>query len=528
MSISYYKFGGNKMDKSNKPAKSALIIIIFTLGSKFLGFIRETLIASKFGSGIETDTFFVAIAATGLITGLISNAISTTFIPIMSEVESIEGRQGKIYHTNNIINIIIFISMILTILAWLLSPIIIRLTAKGFEGEQFRLAVTLTRVGLPMILFSGVIGTLTGFLHSEQRHLSSAATGFPFNFVYILFLLFLSSTFGIKGLMVAAVIAVMSQLLIQIPEARMAGFRYKFVFDIKDKYIRKVLYLSVPVLIGVAINDLNIIVDRTLASDLIAGSISALNYANKLNGLILGVFVSAITTVIFPLLAKESNNDNISGMKKIMGYGVNLILIITIPASVGLVVLATPIVQVAFERGAFTHNDTIMTSSALVFYSLGLVASSLRLLITRVYYSLQDTKTPMINGAISVGLNVVLNLILVQFMAHAGLAFATSIANTAATLSMFYGLRIKIGSLGTKEYITTLIKVGLASTVMGIVAYSTYNGLYKFLGVLKLYNLIALLVAVGLAIIVYVVLCYVFKVEVVRDIIDKVRIRLVK
>lgn len=119
------------MTNSNKTAKSALIIIIFTLGSKFLGFIRETLIAAKFGSGMETDTFFVALATTGLITNLIKNAIGTTFIPILSEVEAKEGKQGKINHANNMINIIIFLSVFLVILAWFLSPLIIKITAKG-------------------------------------------------------------------------------------------------------------------------------------------------------------------------------------------------------------------------------------------------------------------------------------------------------------------------------------------------------------------------------------------------------------
>ncbi len=516
------------MSNLQKTAKSALIIIIFTLGSKVLGLIREILIAAKFGSGIETDTFFVALAATGLITNLISRAITTTFIPVLSEVEVKEGIKGKIHHANNMINIIIFISMILVVFAWFLSPFIIRLTAKGFEGEQFNLAVKLTKIGLPMVLFSGMIGSLTGFLHSEQRHMSSAAIGFPYNFIYILYLLFLSSTFGIKGLMVAAVIAVISQFIIQVPEARNAGFRYKFVFDIKDEYIKKVLYLSVPVLIGVAINDINVIVNKTLASELIDGSISALNYANKLNLLIQSVFVSAITTVIFPLLSKESNNDNIKGMKKIMGYGVNFILLITIPAAVGMIVLATPIVQVAFERGAFTPNDTIMTSSALVFYSLGVVASSLRLLTTRVYYSLQDTKTPMVNGGLSVGLNIVLSLILVRFMAHAGLALATSISSTAAVLLMFYGLKKKIGSLGTKGYIATFVKSGLASVVMGAVAYLVYNGLYGVLGVSKLNNLISLLAAVGIGAVVYGLLCYVFGIDEARNVVAKVRSRLLK
>ncbi|WMM24319.1 murein biosynthesis integral membrane protein MurJ [Tissierella sp. MB52-C2] len=513
------------MNKSNKTAKSALIIIIFSLGSKFLGFIREVLIAAKFGSGMETDTFFIALSASALIGGFLQNAINTTFIPVISEVESKEGKKGKIEHTNNMINIIFFVSLILTVVALLGTPMLVKLLASGFEDEQFDLAVKLTRIGLPMILFSGVIGVMTGYLQSEQKFNATAIIGFPYNFVNIFFLLFLSSIFGIKGLMVTRVVAVFSQLLVQIPEARASGFRYKFIFDIKDKYIRKALYLSLPILIGVAINDLNAIVDRTLASSLVLGSISALNYANKLNGLVLGVFISAITTVIFPVLSKEANNENIDGVKSTMGYGINLILLITVPATVGMIVLAKPIVEIAFQRGEFDATATLMTSQALIFYSIGLVASALRLLVTRVYYSLQDTKTPMINGAISVGFNIVLNLILVKYMAHAGLALATSIAITIATIMLLYGLKKKIGSLGTKEYMITFLKTGLASVIMGLVAYIVYYVLYGILGASKLYNLVSLLVAVGLAVIVYGVLCYLFRIDEVRDMVDRIRER---
>lgn len=514
------------MVKSNKATKSALMIIIFALGSKFLGFLREVLIAAKFGSGMETDTFFIALSAAGLIGNFLRNAVNTTFIPVISEVECKEGRKGKVEHTNNMINVILFVAIIIVIIAILNAPLIVKLLASGFKDEQFDLAVKLTRIGLPMILFNGVIGVMTGYLQSEQRFTATAIIGFPFNFVYICYLLLLSSRFGINGLMITAVIAIFSQLLVQIPEAKISGFKYKFMLDFKDIYIRKVLYLSLPVFIGVAINDLNAIVDKTLASSLAAGSISSLNYANKLNALILGVFITAITTVIFPILSKKANNDNIPGVKKIMGYGVNLILLITTPATIGLIVLAKPIVEIAFQRGEFDSVATIMTSQALIFYSAGLVAMALRLLITRVYYSLQDTKTPMINGVISVGLNIVLNLILVQYMGHAGLAFATSIATTIATILMFYGLKKKIGSLGTLSYIKCGLKAGLASAIMGIVAYIVYHGLYGILGVSKLYNLISLLVAVVLAAIVYGVLCYLFGIEEVRDIVDKVIKRL--
>ena len=518
------------MEISNKTrtAKSALMIMIFSLGSKFLGFLREVLIASKFGSGMQTDAFFIAVSATTLIGSFLINSISTTFIPVISEVETREGRKGKIKHTNNMINVTIVISLVLVTIALIGTPLIIKILASGFEGEQFTLAVKLTRIGLPIIIFSGLIGVFKGFLESEQRFYATAITGFPFNLVYIVYLIFLSSIFGIIGLMVSAVIAVISQLLIQIPELKKAGFRYKFIIDIKDNYIKRVLYLSLPVLIGVAINDINAIIDKTLASGLVSGSISALNYANRLNGLLLGVFISAITTVVFPLLAREFSNDNLPGVKKIMAYGVNLILLITIPATVGLIILATPIVQVAFERGAFTSNDTIMTSSALIFYSLGVIASSLRLLITRVYYSLQDTKTPMLNAGISVGLNIILNLILVQFMAHAGLALATSIANTVATLILYFALKKKIGSLGTRGYISNFIKAGFASAIMGVIVYVVYHGLYGFLGVSKLANLISLLSAVGTGVIVYGVLCYVFGIEEVKDLIGKAKDRVMK
>ncbi len=516
------------MSKSNKAAKSALLLIIFTMGSKVLGFLREMLIANKFGSGMKTDTFFIALSAATLIGEFLRSSVSTTFIPVISEIEAKEGRQGKIKHTNNLINVILLISLILVILATVGTPLIIRIMASGFKGEQFNLAVKLTRIGLPIIIINGLIGVLLGYLQSEEKFNTTAVIGFPVNFVYIFYLLFLSSRFGIVGLMAASVIAYFSQVLIQVPELRKGGFRYKAIFDLKDKYIKKILYLSLPVILGSTINDINVIIDKTLASGLVDGSISALNYANRLNTLILSVFVTAITTVVFPLLAKEFSKDNIDGVKKIMGYGVNLILIITIPATVGLIILARPIVEVAFQRGAFTANDTLMTTSALVFYSIGLVASSMRLIITRVYYSLQDTKTPMINAAISVGINIVLNLILIQFMAHAGLALATSISTSISVLLMFIGLKKKIGPIGIKSYLNTITKTGLASLIMGIVAYSSYHGLYRNLGTSTLNNFISLGLSVALSILIYLILCYIFKVEEIKDLKNKIISKLKK
>lgn len=514
------------MSSSNKAAKSGLIIISFTLISKFLGFVREVLIASKFGNGAETDTFFIALGIIFLATGLLRNVIGTTFIPIISEIEVREGKYEKNEYTNNIIHIIILVSILIILIALFSTPFIIKIFARGFEGEQFNLAVKLTRIGLPMILFSGAIGVFTAYLQSEGRFLSTAATAIPYNLVYVFFLIFLSNKFGIKGLMVVAVVAIFSQFLIQIPEALSSGYRYKFKIDLKDKYVKRLVILSGPAIISSAMADINAIVDKTLASSLTPGSISALNYADKLNGLILGVFIYAITTVIFPLLSKESNKGNIPGMKEIMKKGVNLIFIITVPATVGLIVLSTPIVEVAFERGEFDVIATAMTAPTLVAYSISLIAKSLRLLVIRLYYSLQDTKSPMVNGGIALVFNIVISLILVQYMDHVGLALATSISTIIASILLILKLKKRIGSFDTIGYIKVFMKTALASAIMGLAAYLIYNGLYSSIGHHTLGNLMSLFLAVGVGAILYGVLCYVFKVEEVRDIVDKVLARI--
>ena len=513
------------MKKSNSVAKSALLISMLTLGSKLLGFFREALIAEKYGSGMETDAFFVVSGTTALLADLMMNAIATTFVPILSEVEGNEGKSGKIKHANNMINVLMLISLLIAMFSFIVAPLIIRIVAKGFEGAQLDLAVKLLRIASPIIVFNVLSGSFRGYLQSEHKFLSNAITGYPLNFVYIFYLVLLSSHFGIEGLMLVAVIAVASQILVQIPAVINSGFKFKFIFNLKDKYMQKVLRLSLPVILGVAINDIGLIIDRTLASDLATGSISSLNYGSKLNDLVMGVFITAITTVIFPLLSDASSKNNIAELKNIMKVGTNFILLITIPATLGIVTLAQPIVEVAFERGVFTSDDTLMTVQALICYSLGLVALAIRLLLTRVYYSLYDTRTPMLNSIFAVVLNIILNLILMRYIAHAGLALATSISNTIATLILYYNLKEKIGSLGSKGFIKYTFKSVLASIVMVPIAYHIYQNVYISLGNAKIWNFIALLVAILTGSMIYLIVCYFLGIDEVKKILNKLLIR---
>lgn len=501
------------MSQSRKAAKSIIIIIILSFGSKILGFFREVLIAAKFGSNMQTDAYFIAFTATGLFTSLITESLNTILIPVLSEVEAKEGKQGKKKHTNNLLNVVMLISIVIVTVSWIFAPYVIKILAHGFEGEQFDLAVTLMRIGLPVMIFSGIVGVLRGYLQSELMFNESAVAQYPYNLLYIFFLVFLSSIFGIKALMVISVLAVATQIIVQLPGVKSTGFKYNLQIDFKDKYVKKVMFLVSPILISVAINDFNQIIDRTLASTLVEGTVSALNYSNRLNSLILGIFITAITTVIFPELSKAANEGNYDNLKSKMRNGINMILLISIPSTVGIIILAEPIVKLAFERGAFDKNATILTSSALVFYSLGLVGIAMRYFLNRVYYSIQDTKTPMINGFIAVVINTVLNFILIQFMAHKGLALATSISAVVTSMLLLYGLRKKLGCLGTMKLIKCTFQSLFASVIMGAVMYIIYNSISSVSEGSTILEIITLLGTFGVAVIIYLFVLYLLKID---------------
>lgn len=509
------------MSKGKNLAKTAGMISILTLISKVLGFLREIMIASRFGSGVETDTYFVAMTATVLIVGTIGAALKTTLIPIFSEVEGKYGRRGKLKFLNNIFNIVFLISLAIIVVGYIFSPLTIRILAKDFVGEQFNLAVTLNRIGLPIAMFLGLTHVFTGLLDSSEIFGPSAISGLPYNFVFLIYLFLVGKNANIYTLMVVTVIASSTQFLILIPAVRHMGYRYRFKINLRDRYLRKGMYLVMPVLIGSAVQQINIVIDRTLASGLENGSISALTYSSRINDMVIAVFIMAITTVVFPKLSRAFANQDSENANKILGQGINIILIITVPATIGLLLLAEPLVHLFFERGSFLARDTYMTSLALKYYSLGLVGFSLRLMLNKVYYSFQDTTTPMINGIIAVGVNLVFNLILIKSMAHSGLALATSISATVSTIFLFLSLRKKIGPIGITRYIISFFKTLAASLIMGIVVYLIYFKLGALVSSAKIVQMAMLLLSVAVGMLVYFVLCVVFKVDELKLIVKR-------
>ena len=516
------------MSQLKKSAKSVGTIMVFSLAGRVLGFFREALIASNYGSGSETDTFFIAFSAISLFATILTNTINTTLIPVLSDVEVHEGKKGKLNHLNNFLNTLLASAGILAFIAFLLAPFVIQVVGKGFEGEQFTQTVLLMRIGLPILLVSTVVGVFRAYLQSEEKFTESAIADLPFNIVYIIFLFFMAQYFSITALMVTAVLAEAARLLIQIPALKKVDYRYRLTIDFHDEYMKKIAVLIPPVLLSVGISDLNNIVDKSMASSLVSGSISSLNYATKLNGVIQGVFITAIITVVFPILSKEANEENYGRLKKIMHLSLNVILLILIPATIGMIILSTPAVKFAYQRGEFGEMARMMTSSALVYYSVGMVAVGVKSFLIRVFYALQDTKTALWNSLFTLILNVIFNLLLVGSMDHNGLALATSLSNIFTSIILLYLLRKKIGNLGLTAMIQSSLKIVGSSIIMGVFVYITYHYAMTSFSPSRMMELALIAMTVFLGGAIYLAFLYFFKVEELHFLIDTVKGRMSK
>ena len=507
--------------KSTSIAKSTGIIILFSLIGKMMGFGRESLVAAIFGAGMEKDAFVAAQSATSTVSLFIVMGISTVFIPGLQGVLSDRGQEGKLRFTNNIFYIVTILTTFLAFLGIVGAPFLAKLVGPKFDAETARLCVYLIQLAMPVIIFSAYEGIFTGYLHFHRKFAAAASVPIWLNSVYLTYLFFFSDKYGIEGLTIVSVLAVVAEAIVVFVASRRIDFRFKAVLDLKDKYTQQTLLLAIPAIITVSVNNINTLVNRALASGLPTGSMSRLDYANKLNILMIGIFITAITSVIFPPMAKAFDEGKMEHGKRIMNGSIRAVLLITIPAMVGLIVLSQPTVELAFMRGAFTQADADATSICLRFYTIALVSISVNNVQNRVFYSLEDTKTPFYLGVINVICNVGLNLILVGFMGINGLALSVSIAQTVVTGVSFYLLKKRLGNIGMRSYIKLFIKTGIASILMGLFAYLFFFPLGEILigsAPSLLVRLLYYLLTIGLSVVVYSAVLYLLGLREAKDI----------
>lgn len=511
----------------SKVAKATVGLMAVTMMSKVLGFGRELVLGALYGASMYSDIFIAASNIPKVLFTIVATALATTFIPLYYENLREGGEDKALRFSNNILNITIVLGIILSTISFIFAEEIVKIFAMGFEGETFRQAVIFTRIIIFGAIFTGLSDIMKSYLQSKNYFVVPGLNGIPYNIILITAMI-LSVKINIYILPVGALLAMASQFFYQVPFAYKKGYKYKVFIDFKDENVRRMLILVAPIVIGVAVDQINIMVDKTLASTLAEGSISALNYADRLKGFVTGMFIASISAVVYPQFSRLSSLEDKTEFKDFIRKSINSVIIIIMPMTFGAIVLAKPIVRVLFERGAFDERATAMTASALAFYAIGLIGVGLRDIMTKMFYSVQDTKTPMINAGIAVIMNICMNLIFIRFLDHRGLALATSLSSIICIILLMISLRRKIGDFGQKNIAIVLVKTFSSSVIMAVVARLVYDLLKGILGVGFIMETISLGCAIAAGAIVYAGFMLILKIDEISIITDMVKSKIKK
>lgn len=493
--------------------KSTGVIGIATAISRVLGFVRDIVIAKFFGTAIYAQAFVVAFRIPNLLRDLIGEgATNAAFVPVLTEELTKKGKHEFFRLAQVILNILFLILLVLTILGVFASPLIIKLIAPGFliDKEKFTLTVTLTRFLFPFLLLVGLWAYAMAVLNSLGKFASPAFGPSLLN----LSMIFCAMWFGenVFGLATGVLTGGALQLFIQFPSLILSGWRPRLTIEFVHPKAKKVGMLLIPRALGACVYQVNVFISTILASlsGIVGeGAVAALYYANRVWQLPLAIFGIALAQAALPTMSKHVALNDIGKLKETLSFSLKVLLFILVPSSIGLMVLSTPITKALFERGAFTAYSTQITSNALFFYAIGLVACGGIKVLVSAFYSLHDTMTPVKTAIVSLILNIVLNIILMPFKVG-GLALATSISASFNSIALYILLGRRLGDLGTKMIVDSFLRVLFASIVMGTVlkAILICSANLTFLGLITS-------ILSGLA--VFVLASYLFNVKELKD-----------
>ncbi len=421
-------------------AKTAIIMAVLLACSKLLGFVREMVMAAFFGTSYIVDAYVMAQSIPNMLFLGIFLALATAYMPLLSDsIENGSQEEGNSF-TSRVVNILLVVSLLSALVGVLFSDQLTALMAKGFTGETAELTSRYLKITFAYTIFSSTAAILEAYLQYKETFIPQILIGYTQNIIMIATIVFCAYT-DFRLLAYGLLIAYILRLLLIYLVAKKREYRYSLSKGNYRKTFNLIMPLAIPVFIGSCTTQINTFVDKFLASGLVSGSVSALNYANILNTTIITVSASVINTIIYPKLSQASAADKRGSLISIAQTGITISILIVLPFSIGSVVYSDEIVQIIFERGAFDTVATGLTQGAYRYYSIGMACTALNLLITSIYYSLKDTKRPMHFAMIGVVVNIGVNLLLVGKMQHCGLALATSCAAICNFIFLYFGLR---------------------------------------------------------------------------------------
>lgn len=480
--------------------------------AKVLGLVRNIVFANFYGTGFEATAFFTASRIPlQLLDMTLGAAISSTFIPIFNEYLQKYGKKRAIQFANNFLNVIIVVSLALTVLGIIFAPQIVSIIAPDLEVQTLNLTIQLIKILFPIMIFTAVAYVSVGFLQSMDEFRIPSIISVVANGILILYLAIFNNKFGIKGVAIAMLVGWATQIIVQIPAVIKKGFKYKFLIDFKDEGLKKILKLAPPILISTWVQPINNIVNIRLASGLQNGqAVSALEYSYNLYLIIVGVFSYTLSNIIFPELSKLTADNNKNMIVEILNKSIKISLFLIIPMSVGIGVLSNDIIRLIYERGEFTATSTYLTGGALTYYAIGMIGYGIMEILNKAFYAMQDSKTPMKISAVAIVMNIILSICLVKVNDYLGLPLAASITSVITAVIMVYAINKDMNGIVNKKTVVEFLKTIVSALIMGIVVYLIEKINLK-------YQIVTLALSVVTGVITYLAMMLVLKSETIDE-----------
>lgn len=519
------KPAGAGIAKHGRLLRSALVMTLMTALSRVLGLTRDILMAGLLGTSMAMDAYRVASIIPNTLRRLLGEgAMTAAFVPTFAEVENrAAGDRAKVWRfASTFFCTFTLVLLIVAGLGIIFSPQIVDIFAEKEFAEvagKIALTVELNRIVFPYIALVSMAAMLTAVLNSLGSFAPSAFTPVLLNIAIIVCGWSFAYAFisPAHGFVIGFVVGGLAQVLFQIPFLRPFGFHFSFRISFTDPMVRQVFRLMIPGIFAVGITQINVMITTRILTGLQEGSAAGMYYANRLNELTLGLFAISIATVILPTLSRQAEARDFSALKSTLTFAVRMISFITIPATVGLLVLNRPIVSILFERGEFDATSLDLTAGPLLYYSIGLIFFALIRTIVPAFYALKLMKIPVMIGVADMATNVTAAYLLAPWLGNAGVALALTcgaIVNVCLLLTVF---TVKFGTIDFAGLTRSLVRIGLAALIMGGVCW----GISAAVGLETMVNGLAKILwtfaAIGAGILVYIGAGYALHSEEMRE-----------
>jgi putative peptidoglycan lipid II flippase len=447
-------------------ASSAMFVMLATLGSTLLGFAREVVNAKYFGTQWYMDSFLAAAMIPTILFGLFNGALVSALVPTFSSYFAQDDEAGAWRLCNTIVNVLAIGLTGCAILGYFTAPVYVPIIVHGFDAQQMRLAIEITRWFMPTIVAVSLSGVLSAMLNAYQRFRTTAMTGIAINVVTIGFVLGLYRSHGIFALVAGTTLGLIAQVIVQLPAFLRIG-RYKFEIDLHHPGLQSMWMILGPIIVSSAAGQVALFFDRYFASSLTPGYIAGMNYVTKVVNFPQQVFAAAIATVIFPLLAMQFARANRAGVSRSVVTGLRLVNFITIPSVLGLIVLARPIVQTLFQRGSFQASATDLCVGLLPYASVGLIALAANVVLTRCCFACKQTSWAVAISVFTVVVNVLLSITWLPTLGARGLLLANSVSQTIQAVLLLGLVWRLLDGFDWRPLAISTIKIVACAAVMG-------------------------------------------------------------